>query len=125
MATAWRQYLIDTSNNTTNPNGNICAIQVARSLSVEHAVKYLHTIDDVKRAISSRYKLVNRTKLFDCDNYQLLRKEVRKTQYNSVFLVYITGHVMLLGSHGHAIVDTHQEHTMENNVVSVWEIFNK
>jgi len=42
-----RRALRGKSNNQSNPNQNLCTQAVARSLGVENATRYLHTIHDL------------------------------------------------------------------------------
>ena len=48
-----RKKLCARSNNPNNPRKNVCALVVARALGADDATLYLHTWDDLKRAIRS------------------------------------------------------------------------
>ena len=51
MARVNRNVYKSRSNNHTNPNKNVCALKVAHALGADENVRYLHTIQDLVRAV--------------------------------------------------------------------------
>jgi len=96
------------SNNTTNPNQNICAMMVARAFGVESKVRYLHTYPDLKRAVSKRFSVRSRKSSMKSKTVGGARKqiiELMKSQGALAAIVYVEGHVLALASDG-VTIDT-------------------
>ena len=96
------------SNNTINPNQNVCAVHVARGFGVADDVRYLHTYPDVKRAISKRFSVRSRKSSIKSKTVGGARKqilEMLKAQGAIAAIIYVEGHVLSI-SHTGAIIDT-------------------
>tara|TARA_R110000737_G_scaffold227314_3_gene241655 strand:+ start:1687 stop:2226 length:540 start_codon:yes stop_codon:yes gene_type:complete len=52
------------SNNSENPNQNVCANRVAIALGVADKVKYLHNLPDLLRATRKKYNVRSRSSLW-------------------------------------------------------------
>ena len=75
------------SNNTANNNKNICALRVAEYLRVESMVRYLHTKDDLVRAVRKAYTVRSRMSAVNdgvlwLDETQVIRIESEDTYAN-------------------------------------------
>ena len=105
-----RQWLRKTSNNPDNPNKNLCGYAVARALGVDEATQYLHTIDDLQRAIRSLWSLRSvKTKMgvkAGRTTVGAIRKRIAAKGEALAYLVHVEGHVLLLDRDGTTSVDT-------------------
>lgn len=99
------------SNNTNNPNKNICTYAVTEALGCGSETRYLHTIKDVVYALRKQYTVRSRGSKVKGKSVGKARKICEKladeVKYGKVnFLVQVEGHVLLLNRHGKTIVDT-------------------
>ena len=99
------------SNNDTNPDQNICTLAVARWAGVQNNVRYLHTYDDLKRALRSRFSVRSvKSALGKAKTVGAARKEIANlfSERDDLVGVYISvpGHAMLIGPDGKTIIDT-------------------
>jgi hypothetical protein len=105
-----RQALRNNSNNSDNPNKNLCGYAVARALGVEEATRYIHTISDLQRAIRSMWSLRSvKTKMgvkAGCTTVGAIRKRIAAKGEALAYLVHVEGHVILLDKDGSTAVDT-------------------
>lgn len=105
-----RQALRDRSNNPDNPNKNLCGWAVARALGVDQATRYIHTIDDLQRAIRSMWSLRSvKTRLgvkAGRTTVGAIRKRIAAKGEALAYLVHVEGHVLLLDKDGTTSVDT-------------------
>ena len=118
------------SNNKENPNQNICAYAVACAGGVEDSVKYLHTIDDLKRAYQSRFSLASRLSMFGGRNASVAKaKAMMRELPNPLnsrgsecrgYLVWIEGHIILTDCNGNVIVDTDPRKSDRRKVQGIW-----
>ena len=104
-----RQSLKADSNNTDNANQNICAQAVAKAFDVAGEVRYLHTYEDVKRAIGKRYSVRSRlSKVKKGSSVGASRAAILKmiqTEGAIGAVIYIKGHVISFDSSGN-VTDT-------------------
>ena len=105
-----RKALRDGSNNPDNPNKNLCGYAVARALGVDEATRYIHTIDDLQRAIRSLWSLRSvKTKMgvkAGRTTVGAIRKRIAAKGEALAYLVHVEGHVLLLDRDGTTSVDT-------------------
>lgn len=105
-----RQALRDGSNNPDNPNKNLCGYAVARALGVDQATRYIHTIEDLQRAIRSMWSLRSvKTKMgvkAGRTTVGAIRKRIAAKGEALAYLVHVEGHVLLLDRDGTTSVDT-------------------
>ena len=105
-----RQALRDGSNNPDNPNKNLCGYAVARALGVDEATRYIHTIEDLQRAIRSLWSLRSvKTKMgvkAGRTTVGAIRKRIAAKGEALAYLVHVEGHVLLLDRDGTTSVDT-------------------
>jgi hypothetical protein len=111
------------SNNNTNPNKNICALAVAQAFYVDDETRYLHTTDDVLRALRKcwsvfrvRYSSRETLSKFKSD----LRKMVSGDDTVIGYVIHVQGHVLAVSPDGKMVVDTAPD---DNNIVlKVWAV---
>ena len=105
-----RKALRDGSNNPDNPNKNLCGYAVARALGVDEATRYIHTIEDLQRAIRSLWSLRSvKTKMgvkAGRTTVGAIRKRIAAKGEALAYLVHVEGHVLLLDRDGTTAVDT-------------------
>ena len=105
-----RKALRDGSNNPDNPNKNLCGYAVARALGVDEATRYIHTIEDLQRAIRSMWSLRSvKTKMSvkaGRTTVGAIRKRIAAKGEALAYLVHVEGHVLLLDKDGSTSVDT-------------------
>ena len=105
-----RDILRATSNNRHDPNKNICGFAVARALGVDDATRYIHTINDLQRAIRSMWSLRSvKTKMgvkVGKTSVGAIRQRIKKRGEALAYLVHVDGHVLLLDRDGSTAVDT-------------------
>ena len=105
-----RKALRDGSNNPDNPNKNLCGYAVARALGVDEATRYIHTIEDLQRAIRSMWSLRSvKTKMgvkAGRTTVGAIRKRIAAKGEALAYLVHVEGHVLLLDKDGSTSVDT-------------------
>ena len=105
-----RQALRDRSNNPDNPNKNMCGYAVAYALGVHEATRYIHTIEDLQRAIRSLWSLRSvKTKMgvkVGRTTVAAIRKRIADKGEALAYLVHVEGHVLLLDRDGTTSVDT-------------------
>ena len=99
------------SNNEVNPNQNICTQAVARWAGVEDSVRYLHTNNDLKRALRTRFSVRSiKSALGKAKTVGAARKVIAKlfADRNDLIAIYVSvpGHAMLVDRNGETIVDT-------------------
>lgn len=111
--TANRRALIEDSNNPDNPNYNVCGLEVCKALDVESRVRYIHTLDDIFRAIQKKYSMRDLTPSFQNMPISKVRRTLRREYAHEepiAFLVYLFSntdyHVLLLDENGKTLVDT-------------------
>lgn len=112
------------SNNGIDPNKNVCALAVAKALGVDNAVRYLHVIDDIKRAAATRFSVRSRKSALKGDTVGAIRKHCAE-QKACGFIVYVAGHVLLLDAWGNTWVDTDPRKNDRRKVLGVWALFDK
>lgn len=98
-----------TSNNSSNPNKNICALRVAEVLGVAGKVRYLHTISDLVRASRTRFKVTSRAAGLKGKSVGAVRSKlaaIGERERFAAFIVRVDGHVLLLDRQGGTMVDT-------------------
>ncbi|MCP4520936.1 MAG: hypothetical protein GY827_04460 [Cytophagales bacterium] len=106
-----RKRLIEKSNNSNNPNQNICAQAVAKALCVDTKVRYLHTITDCVRAARKSWNVRSRGAVAKNLTVGKARKKLEihtnKSEHKIVaYIVRVPGHAILLGKDGSTLVDT-------------------
>jgi len=107
-----RQYMKERSNNSHNPNQNICALEVAKRMGVNKNVRYLHTVKDIVRAARTKYSVRSRkSQLKTGSSVGNARKQLAKISENNPkkiygYIIVVKGHVLLMSYDGRTLVDT-------------------
>lgn len=111
------------SNNRANPNKNKCALAVARTLGVDNEVRYLHTMTDLKRAISKQYSLRSVKSKVKSDTVGGARKNLDGRAF--AYLVMVEEHVLLLSRIGRTVVDTSPRRRDRRKILGIWGVYDK
>jgi hypothetical protein len=129
------------SNNPDNPNKNICCLAVAYAFGVADRVRYLHTMNDVKRALRCGYSVrsvKNRVTTAvrkgksdgTLDGVRAIVKRRFETDDTALAILVETsdpitneGHVLVLGKDGSTLVDTAPDGNAK--VEGIWGIYKK
>jgi len=122
-----RQSLKDRSNNKENPNKNWCGLTVANALGVADATRYLHTWDDLARAIRWMWSFRSVKSAVGYkrgDTVGKLRAKLAKN-YGSdpklyLYVAMTDEHVIVLGPKGETVIDTAP---VKRDVRKVWKIY--
>ena len=107
-----RQYLKNGSNNSHNPNQNICALEVAKRMGVNDNVRYLHTVSDIVRAARTKYSVRSRKSQLKAGssvgNARTQLAKITAKNYEKIYgyIIVVKGHVLLLSYDGRTLVDT-------------------
>ena len=123
MTTINRSTARETSNNASNANKNVCALMVATALNVQNEVRYLHVIGDLKRAISSKYSLRSVRSMVKSATVGGARKHLDGQSGATAYLVWVDGHVLLLGADGATIVDTAPRQRDRRSIKGIWGVY--
>ena len=121
------------SNNKENPNKNICSLAVAKACHVDHFVRYLHWMDDLKRALRNYYSVrsimwcVNQGK---CNKTvggarAALSKQLKKDSTLLGIVINTPGHVLLMGKDGSTIVDTDPRDRDRRPIRTIYGLYKK
>lgn len=111
------------SNNRENPNKNKCALAVARTLGVDNEVRYLHTMTDLKRAISKQYSLRSVKSMVKSDTVGGARKNLDGRAF--AYIVMVKDHVLLLSRVGRTVIDTDPRLRDKRKILGIWGIYDK
>lgn len=124
------------SNNKANPNQNLCGLAIAEALHVAHAVRYIHVIADLKRAVSSAYSLQS-VKSYVTSKRHTLVGSIRTScaafskyddsQFQPIqgYLVWVPGHVLFLSPEGLTAIDTDPRIRDGRKVQGIWAVRRK
>jgi hypothetical protein len=118
-----RDQLRKESNNRANPNKNKCALAVARTLGVDNEVRYLHTMTDLKRAISKQYSLRSVKSMVKSDTVGGARKNLDGRAF--AYVVMVDEHVLLLSRIGRTVVDTSPRRRDRRKIKGIWGVYDK
>lgn len=110
------------SNNSANPNKNVCALAVAKHFGCENETRTLHNLNDNKRALSARWKLRS-VRSYAKATVGASRKALANLDGDHVgFFVWVDGHVMALHRDGSTAVDTDPRKNDRRKVRGVWAV---
>jgi hypothetical protein len=112
------------SNNPQDANKNICALAVARALRVEHATRYLHTWQDLQRAIRTRYSARSVRSSVKGATVGAVRRNLAHVNAVAV-LVRVSGHVLLMMADGRTVVDTDARKRDCRKIEAIYGIYRK
>ena len=127
-----RRKLKEDSNNKANNNKNICALAVAKILGVDGATRYLHTWDDLSKAIRFMWSfrsVQSAIKLQRGDTVGSIRKRVAQHfQENAdrgifMYVVRVDGHVIVLGNNGKTWIDTAPKKRDKRQVLEIYGVY--
>jgi len=104
--TSYRLECLMTSNNPDDPRKNRCALAVADAFGVADRVRYLHTADDMLRALRKKYAVCSRTSLLARGTVEESRGRIRERGDSGVYVVIVPRHVLVLGKDGRTMLDT-------------------
>lgn len=118
-----RQVWKSCSNNPDNPNKNICALAVAQAFWVEGETRYLHTTDDILRALRKCWSVL-KVRYSRRETLGKFKSDLKKLRANDDrvvgYMVYVAGHVLAMSADGKMVVDTAPND--DNIVLKVWAI---
>lgn len=123
--TTHRARQLKASNNPDDPRQNICARQVAVALGVAHLVRYLHTIEDLVRALRRFYTVRSRksaARVKPTTTVGQLRSRVAALDAR-YYVVRVPGHVVLLGADGRTLIDTAPRQRDRRLVTHVYGVY--
>jgi hypothetical protein len=115
-----------TSNNPYNRNKNLCALAVAKALSVHNETRYLHTWGDLQRAIRKlwSFRSVMSVTKADGKSVEQIRKRLKKHDAGACgYVVRVKGHVLLLDENGNTFVDTAPVKKDTREVLDVYGVY--
>ena len=113
------------SNNRENPNKNLCVLAVAKYLRVDRRVSYLHTIDDLTRALRTRFSVRSRKSSLP-KNATVGKARLKAPEFGAKYYVaLVDGHVLLLGRDGQTLVDTDPRKVDRRKVLKFYGVFPK
>ena len=113
------------SNNPANTNKNVCAWMCAVALGVQDNVRYLHTIVDLKRAISTQFSLRSVMTKAKSTTVGGARKNLSGDKSVVAYLVWVEDHVLLLDNNGVTGVDTDPRRNDRRKMHGVWAVRHK
>lgn len=114
------------SNNKVNQNKNICGLAVATAFGVDKNVHYLHTMNDIVRAVRTKFVVRSRLSRFKGKTVGGIRKDLEKKCVGaSHFIVGVKGHVLLLDHLGNTIVDTAPRKKDKRKVTELYAVYTK
>jgi len=113
------------SNNPANTNKNVCAYKVAQHLGVHNEVRYLHVINDTKRAIQKQYSMRSVKSMVKSNTVGGARKALNGQQGATHYVVHVDGHVLLLDNNGKTIVDTAPRKRDRRKLLGIWGVYPK
>jgi aminoglycoside N3'-acetyltransferase len=125
MTLVSRSELRSESNNTADTNKNLCSLRCAQALGVDSNVRYLHTVADLKRAISTKFSLRSVITKAKSKTVGGARKNLAGDQSVIAYLVWVDGHVMLLGKCGNTAIDTDPRENDRRKMHGVWAVRHK
>jgi len=113
------------SNNRENPNKNLCVLAVAKALGVADKVHYLHTIDDLTRALRTRFSVRSRKSSLP-KNATVGKARLKAPEFGAKYYVaLVPGHVILLGRDGKTLIDTDPRKVDRRKVLRFYGVFPK
>lgn len=126
----FRQVMRDRSNNPKNPNKNACGLAVASALGVADVTRYLHTWEDLQRAIRSMYSLRSVKTAVRVKPYTTLgsiRKSLQEHNKSAdacmAYVAHVDGHVLLLSHEGKTIIDTAPVKRDRRKVLNIYGVY--
>ena len=123
MGKVMRDKMKSQSNNRDNPNKNRCALAVARTLCVDNEVRYLHTINDLKRAVSKRFSMRSVKSMVKSNTVGGARKNLDGRAF--AYVVMVKEHVLLLNREGQTVIDTDPRLRDKRKILGIWGIYAK
>ena len=128
-----RAFWRDCSNNPSNPNQNTCAYSVAHALYVDDEVRYLHTWDDMLRAVRKLWSMrsvasvvgaTKRDKSVGAIRGDLMKHALKHDDVSS-YVIRVDGHVLLIDRDGRTLVDTDPRKRDRRKVLNVYGVYVK
>ena len=103
-----RSHYRATSNNAQNPDQNVCAHAAAQFFHCENEVRFLHTNEDVYRAIRSKFSVrsVKSSVKPTVGASRAAFAKIAAEKKAVAFVVIVEGHVIVLNKNGETVVDT-------------------
>jgi len=109
------------SNNPENTNKNACAYAVAYALTVENETRYLHNINDLKRAVSAKWSLRSVKSMVKSKTVGGARAGMQAIDA-VFFLIHVDGHVLLADADGNTVTDTDKRKADRRKIKGVWAL---
>ena len=122
MNAAIRTALRERSNNSQNPNKNVCGLAVATAFRVENETRYLHTNEDLYRALRSRFSVRSvKSKCASTVGGSRAAMAALAAADPSIvgFVVMVAGHVLACDRTGATAVDTDPRSNDRRKVLEV------
>ena len=116
------------SNNTRNSNQNICALQVATVMGVNDAVKYLHTDQDMWRALRTKFSVrsVKSSVGKTVGGSREKMAQLSEARGNIIaYVVIVQEHVLLMNHTGKTVIDTAPRKRDRRAIKSVMAVYPK
>lgn len=113
------------SNNPRNPDQNICGQRVCAILGVSQNVRYIHTQNDITRAIRTRFSVRSVKSAAKAATVGAARANVSKIDRAVCFVCFVKGHVLLLDHNGKTIVDTAPRKRDRRKILAIYGVYNK
>ncbi len=120
-----RQRMVMCSNNAANPNKNICAHKVTTYLGVANRVKYLHTQNDVLRAVKKEYNAYKARFSRVPTISEIIAYYKQNPTTSPYLLLFVESHVLLLNGNGRVLCDTDKGKYSEKKVLKLYELDRK
>ena len=117
-----------TSNNSANPNKNICVLAVAKKLGVENDSRYFHYTQDLVKAARTKYTVRSRmSNVKGCSVGQARPKlALLASEVNAIgFIIQVSGHVLYLKPNGNTVIDTAPRLRDKRKVLSAYVVYAK
>jgi hypothetical protein len=116
------------SNNSADPNKNICVLAVAKTLGVENESRYFHYTQDLVRAARTKYTVRSRMSYVKGCSVGQARPKLAEmvSEVNAIgYIVQVAGHVLFLKPNGKTIIDTAPRLRDKRKVLSVYVVYPK
>jgi hypothetical protein len=113
------------SNNSVNPNKNICVLACAKFLKVDENVRYFHYLKDLVRAARMNYTVRSRKSTLATATVGGSRKLIKSKGDAKFYIVRIHRHVLLLDSKGNTIVDTDPRKRDCRKLTHIYGVYSK
>jgi len=118
------------SNNAENANQNVCTQRVCDWFGASTGVRYLHTLNDVVRAIRQHYTVRSRFSQVrgkSVGGSRPILQRITESEPGPVlgYVASVAGHVLLLDPSGRTIVDTAARKRDRRSLKALYVVYSK